>query len=62
MNRNKRRIGKANHGARPCNSVGRKQRTLNNKAGWRQLGLRPGQTRPTLKGPGTPAVYAETNQ
>ena len=62
MNRNKRRIGKANHGARPCNSVGRKQRTLNNKAGWRQLGLRPGQSRPALKGAGTPAVYAETNQ
>ena len=62
MNRNKRRIGKANHGARPCNSVGRKQRTLNNKQGWRQLGLRPGQTRPALKGAGTPAVYAETNQ
>ena len=62
MNRNKRRIGKANHGARPCNSVGRKRRTLNNKLGWRQLGLRPGQIRPALKGSGTPATYAETTQ
>lgn len=28
MNRNKRKVNKANHGARPCNSVGRKARGL----------------------------------
>lgn len=34
MNRNKRWVKKANHGARPCNSRGRKSRTIDAQAPW----------------------------
>ena len=55
MNRNKRRVNPANHGARPCNSVGRKSRTLNSGSGWR-TGMRPNQTRPPVPNIGMPVV------
>ena len=48
MNRNKRRVNPANHGARPCNSVGRKSRTMK-AGGWNPMGLRPMQTRKPVK-------------
>lgn len=43
MNRNKRKVNPANHGARPCNSVGRKSRMLYTKKSW-SLAERPNQT------------------
>lgn len=42
MNRNKRKVNKANHGARPCNSVGRKSRGLYATQSWNVP--RPNQT------------------
>lgn len=57
MNRNKRRVNPANHGARPCNSVGRKSRSMK-AGGWNPLGLRPNQTRQPIKPHGMPMTSA----
>ena len=62
MNRNKRRLTPANHGAKPNNSLGRKSRTLKGlggyNAGYKSLNLTPNQTRSRLTKPATPNTKA----
>ncbi len=56
MNRNKRRLTKANHGAKPNNSINRKSKGINGPhgSGWRGVGMVPNQIFPISRKPGTP--------
>jgi hypothetical protein len=58
MNRNARKPGPANHGARPNSNYNRKVSSPE-FGSWRHVGLRPGQTPKPRPQPGTPSCVAE---